>query len=61
MNLEELSESDGESSEELEQNVADEGSSADSDDDAMTQSSVEGWRKVWMKLSNCKTSTRARA
>ena len=35
MNFEELSESDGESSEEVEQNVVDEGSSA-----AMTQSSV---------------------
>ena len=30
---------------ELEQNVADESSSADSDDDSMTQSSVEGWEK----------------
>ena len=45
MNFEELSESDGESSEEVEQNVADEASSADSDDDATTQSSVEGWEK----------------
>ena len=61
MNFEELSENDGESSEEVEQNVADEGSSADSDDDATTPSSVEGWEKSLNEFSNCKTSSRARA
>jgi len=45
INFEDRSESDGESSEEAEQNIADEGGSADSDNDATTQSSVEGWEK----------------